>query len=252
MDKPADGIFDPRASIEKEPDGSWRVSGHDNGKYQVRMNVYTPKGEEEWKNVEITGYAKVVRTVGHAPHESDIDNVLQWYGRSGTEHSDSNPCEGTSIKGRIHLDGQVGWKKEIWHAGGYTSERGVEKATDLLVSNQNSEGRYYNGTWFGFKVIIYNIDSDSAVKMELYVDEHATNSWRKVSELVDDGGWYADAKKFGKADCGRSRDEVLTEAAPVVAFRSDDIVWDFKDLSVREIELPVQDSSILQSSFFSQ
>jgi len=73
-----------------------------------------------------------------------------------------------------------------------------------------------------------------------------------VSELVDDGGWYADAKKFGKADCGRSRDEVLTEAAPVVAFRSDDIVWDFKDLSVREIELPVQDSSILQSSFFSQ
>src|ERR687888_332878 len=65
MDKPADGVFDPRTSIEKEPDGSWRVSGHDNGKYQVRMNVYTPKDEEEWKNVEITGYAKVVRTVGH-------------------------------------------------------------------------------------------------------------------------------------------------------------------------------------------
>jgi len=252
MDKPADGVFDPRASIEKEPDGSWRVSGHDNGKYQVRMNVYTPKGEEEWKNVEITGYAKVVRTVGHEPHESDINNVLQWYGRSGTEHSDSNPCEGTSIKGRIHLDGSVGWKKEIWHTGGYTSERGIEKATDPLVSNHTSEGRYYNGTWFGFKVIIYNIDNNSAVKMELYIDEHATNNWRKVSDLVDDGGWYADAKKFGKADCGRSRDEILTEAAPVVAFRSDDIVWDFKDLSVREIEPPVQDSSILQFTVFAQ
>jgi hypothetical protein len=75
----------------------------------------------------------------------------------------------------------------------------------------------------------------------------------KVSELVDDGGWHADSDKFGKEDCGGERDRVLTEAGPVVAFRSDDIVWDFKDLSVREIEPPVQDSSILQYySFFGQ
>jgi hypothetical protein len=31
------------------------VSREDNGKNQVRMNVYTPEGEEEWQNVKIIG-----------------------------------------------------------------------------------------------------------------------------------------------------------------------------------------------------
>lgn len=252
MDDPEDGIFDPRTTIERQQDGSWRVSGHDNGKYQVRMNVYTPEGSEEWNNVEITGYAKVFRTVGHSTSaDSDIENVLQWYARSGEEHSDSNPCEGTSVKGRLHLDGTVGWKKEIWHTGGYTDERGSSKAVDPIVDERNNKGRYYGGTWFGFKVVIYNVENDSAVRMEAYIDEHATNEWKKVSELVDDGAWYADSK-FGKVDCDRPRDHVLTEAGPVVAFRSDDIVWDFKNLSVREIEPPTQDSSILQFAIFPQ
>ena len=44
IDEPKDGIFDPRTAIEKQEDGSWRVSGYDNGKYQVRMTVYTRKG----------------------------------------------------------------------------------------------------------------------------------------------------------------------------------------------------------------
>lgn len=254
MENPKDGIFDPRTAIERQRDGSWRVSGEDNGKYQVRMNVYSPKPEQEWKNVEITGYAKVVRTLGHSPNDnSDLDNVLQWYGRSGEKHSDSNPCDGTSIKGRLHLDGRVGWKKEIWHSGGYTDERGTNRATEPLVMNYNSEGGYYyEGKWIGFKVVIYNIQNDTAVKMEAYIDEDATNEWKKVSELVDDGGWYADSKKFTQKDCNKERDHVLTEARPIVAFRSDKIEWDFKDLSVREIEPPVDVSSIPQFSFFGQ
>jgi hypothetical protein len=98
--------------------------------------------------------------------------------------------------------------------------------------------------------VIYNIENDSAVKMESYIDEHAANERKKVNEPVDDGGWYADSKKFGKVDCDRARDQVLTEAGQVVAFRSDDIVWDFKDLSVKEIEPPTQDSSVLQFANF--
>jgi hypothetical protein len=38
----------------------------------------------------------------------------------------------------------------------------------------------------------------------------------------------------------------MTKAGPVVAFRSDNIIWDFKNLTLREIEAPTQDSSILQ------
>jgi hypothetical protein len=94
---------------------------------------HTPKGSEEWKNVEITGYAKVVRTAQNlSDADSDLENFMQWYARSERkEHSDSNPCEGTLIKGRLHPDGTVGWKKEIWHAGGYTDQDGSDKVVQL-------------------------------------------------------------------------------------------------------------------------
>ncbi len=244
MDDPKDGTFDPRAKIARQEDGSWRISGQDNGKDQVRMNVYTPEGAEEWKNVEITAYARIVETLGHESYaDSDLDNILQWYARSGEHHSESKPCDGTSIKGRLHLDGTVGWKKELWHTGGYTEESGISKASGKpLVERHDEKGRYYEGRWFGFKVVIYNADNGGAVRMEAYIDEHADNSWRKVSELVDDGGWSAaSAKEFEKADCDKARDHVLTESGPVVAFRSDKIVWDFKNLSVREIEPAAQE-----------
>ena len=79
---------------------------------QVRMAVGTPHGEEQWKNVEITGYARVISA------DSDSDD-LDWYARGGTHNSDV-PCEGTALKGTISVDGEVSWLKEIWHTGGYT------------------------------------------------------------------------------------------------------------------------------------
>ena len=64
MDDPtSDGIFDPRSQITKQADGSWQVEGRQtNSKFgnEVRMDVYTPQGQEPWKNVEMTGYAKVI------------------------------------------------------------------------------------------------------------------------------------------------------------------------------------------------
>jgi hypothetical protein len=64
MDNPtSDKIFDPQSTIAKQPDGSWQIEGRQtNSKFgnEVRMNVNTPKGQEPWKNVEMTGSAKVI------------------------------------------------------------------------------------------------------------------------------------------------------------------------------------------------
>ena len=35
---------------------------------------------------------------------------------------------------------------------------------------------------------MYNIDNDSAVRLETYLDDNATNHWRKVVDVVDNGG----------------------------------------------------------------
>ncbi len=141
----------------------------------------------------------------------------------------SVPCEGTSLKGDIRVNGEVFWQKEIWHTGGYTDERAKAKVTDSIL-----------GRWIGWKVVIYNINNDKAVKMESYLDDKNNNNWKKVTELIDKDGWYADTsdKVFYSANCGRPKDYIITNSGPIVTFRSDNMIWDFIDLSVREIQPP--------------
>lgn len=221
--------------ITRETDGSWRVSGP-----AVRLNVGTPSNAEVWKNIEITGYAKVIDSVSSSAandsraddsdngegEEKDFASDLEWRARGG-RHNHENPCDGTAYTGTIDIDGNVRWKKEIWHTGGYTDERAVEKVTDSIL-----------GRWIGWKVVMYNINSNStAVKLESYLDDKNNNEWRKVTDLVDDGGWYADSsdQEFYSADCGRPKDYIITNGGPIVTFRSDNTIWNFKNLSVREI-----------------
>jgi hypothetical protein len=223
------------APINKEKDGSWQIINP-----KVRMNVETPTGMQPWKNVEITGYAKVI-SVKSSKNNSDnnkssssnqdysqtLDDIA-WYARSG-RHNSETPCEGTALIGGIHTDGSVGWKKSIWFTGGYTDERALNHAAKPLL-----------GRWIGWKVVIYNIDNDTAVKMESYLDDENNNQWKKVTGFVDNGGWYAntDDVTFFSAGCGKPKDYVITNPGDFVTFRTDNIIWDFKNLSVREIRSP--------------
>jgi hypothetical protein len=213
-----DGIFSitDNYNITKQTDGSWRIDVP-----MVRMNVITPSGAEPWKNIEITGYAKVVSMSS----PNNTTTALDWSARGGRQNA-GVPCEGTALHGGLHVDGSVGWKKEIWQHGGYTDERAKAKVTDSIL-----------GRWIGWKVVMYNINNDTAVKMESYLDYKNTNYWVKVTDLVDDGGWYADTPDniFYSANCGKAKDYIIINGGPIVTFRSDYLVWDFKKLSVREI-----------------
>ena len=221
----SDGIFNPGSPINKQLDGSWEINGiyRPGNKYedQVRMVVGTPNGQGQWKNVEITGYAKVLSA------DSDKDH-LDWYARGGIHNSDV-PCEGSALKGTLSVDGDASWLKEIWHTGGYTKPRNTHQVTDSILDR-----------WIGWKVIMYNINDNKAVKMESYLDNNDNNRWKKVSEIIDDGGWFARSSDdvFYSAGCGRPKDYIMTNSGPLVTFRSDNMDWDFADLSVREIAPP--------------
>jgi hypothetical protein len=209
--------------IRQTDDGSWRITNP-----QVRMRVTTPPSSTQWKNVEITGYVKVNATnitMSHH-HQKDIPNDIAWLARGGA-HTDNAPCSGTALIGGIYDDGAAGWKKEIWFTGGYTKELAQAKPTDSIV-----------GRWIGWKVVMYNINNDTAVRMESYLDDKNSNHWMRVTNLTDSGGWYADTsdKKFYSANCGKPKDYVVTNSGPMVMFRADNMILDFKNLSVREIE----------------
>jgi hypothetical protein len=212
-----------RITKQTNDDDSWR-----NSDPKVRMRVTTPLDSAQWKNVEITGYVKVNSTNITSTHhyQKDIPNHIAWLARSG-RHNDDVPCDGTDLSGGIRDDGSVGWKKEIWFTGGYTKELAQAKPTDSIV-----------GRWIGWKVVMYNIANDTAVRMQSYLDDNNNNHWVKVTDIIDDGGWYADASdnEFYSADCGKPKDYIITDSGPVVMFRADNVILDFKNLSVREIE----------------
>lgn len=211
-------------SLKKQPDNSWRVGGS-----EVKLNVNS-SGKELWRNVEITGYLKVVGFLSFnetiVTEDFDRDYDISWIARSG-KHSNSIPCDGTALIGSININGFVSWKKEIWHTGGYTGDRAKQKIADSIFNR-----------WVGWKTIVYNTENNSAVKMESYIDNKNSGYWIKVSEIIDNGGWNAKNSNqiFYTANCGKKIDHIITESKPYVTFRTDNVIWDFKNLSIREID----------------
>jgi hypothetical protein len=210
--------FNP--NLTRQEDGSWRISVP-----VVRMNVKTIEGETNWRNVEMTGYAKIVSVIENSSNKV-IENDLTWYARGG-KHNPEIPCEATAYMGGLYDNGKVGWKKELWFVGGYTDERQSNKITNSLTDR-----------WIGWKVVIYNINNNSEVKLESYLDNTNSDYWVKVTDLVDDGGWYAKMpdSNFYSAQCPKDKDSIITTPGSTATFRSDNLIWDFKNLSIREID----------------
>jgi hypothetical protein len=227
-DPRSDGIFfiTSDRNITRQEDGSWRVNNTN-----VRLNVDTLPNMVPWRDVEITGYAKIVGKVpidGNSRVVTD-DFDLNWLARGG-RHSTEHPCEGSAFIAILDINGTVAWKKEIWFPGGYADERDRSKVLSDPLLNR----------WIGFKAIMYNINNNTNVKLESYIDNRDTNYWVQVTNLTDTGDWYAKSpdNEFNSAGCGRPKNYIISNDGPIVTFRSDNIVWDFKDLSVREIQAP--------------
>src|SRR5215204_7098846 len=94
--------------------------------------------------------------------------------RPSKKDEKQDPCDGTALIGTIDIDGNVRWKKEIWHTGGYTDARAADNVTDSILDR-----------WIGWKVVMYNIYNDTAVKMESYLDDKNNNNWTKVTDVID-------------------------------------------------------------------
>jgi hypothetical protein len=231
-------MYDPRSDPDfrnlgnidfaKNSDGSWRVSAD-----QIRMEAWSPDNEK-WLNVEITEYAKI---------ESGSNELLQMYSRGG-HHTNRDQCLGSAYKARLYGDGTAAWNKEVTHPA-YAGNHGTVQATNNALEDR----------WIGFKAVIYNFveNGNTYVRLESYIDDDVTdsdgnlvvrNNWKLASVAEDRGGWATNDIDFNSS-CGRDRDEILTlpggtSTQNIAGFRSDDITWSFKYLSVREIDPSAQ------------
>ncbi|HXT83134.1 MAG TPA: carbohydrate-binding protein [Verrucomicrobiae bacterium] len=254
---------DPRTfknpPMTQNADGSWKIYFNNNGNQQqiipvqssgnccqdeVRYSVLTTSGyntskitineqklekrgymqsHNDWKNVEMTGYAKLISTTGS--NFASTNGGWTWEARGARHVGDIPPdvCYGTSYNAHILWGtGDVRWEKEQWHA-------------HIISTNYQSSPATSLGKFIGFKAIMYNIklqDGKTGVNLEIWVDPNNDNVWNKVYQLVDSGGW-GDAGQ----ECGGKPDQIITWGGPLAIFRWDEATdVDIKDFSVREIQ----------------
>jgi hypothetical protein len=214
-------------NIVKNEDGSYNIGE------RSRMSVYSKDGigyqegtmetynftelshigywykPTDWKNVEITG--EYLYKKGEGPG-------ITHYAQSEDHSTINNGCGGSSYKLKIHFDGTSSISKEQSHPKPWT-----------ISLNKNPLGKL-DKDWFRFKGIMYNLP-DGTVKLENWLDPFLNNSWIKIAEYQDKGGWGEDGNK-----CQGKDDHIITWGSPIVTFRWDDALVDFRNLSVREIQ----------------
>jgi hypothetical protein len=165
----------------------------------------------DWKNVEITG--EYLYKGGEGPG-------ITHYSRSVDHSLLHNGCGGSSYKHKIYFDGTSNLNKELVHAKPWKKPKILHSFGEL------------KDTWFRFKSVMYNLQ-DGTIKLENWLDPYLNNTWFKIGEDRDSGGWGKDGEK-----CQGKDDHIITWGSPTATFRWDDVLIDFRNLSVREIQPP--------------
>jgi hypothetical protein len=177
-------------------------------RHGVRIHADSPEGE--WKNVEMTGYFKL----------QDGNDQFTLIARQGPTYNDDGGCGAYGYYGLLDANGDAYFKKKLFHHGGYSDRTAVE---ENVVDDLDDR-------WVGIKLVAYDLDDDE-VKLELWVDDgDEDNNWKKATEYVDDGDWETHG-----SDCDRDEDDIIEDGTRG-GFRVDDSEFEFKDLSIREIE----------------
>jgi hypothetical protein len=177
-------------------------------KHGVRIHADSP--DDEWKNVEMTGYFKL----------NEGNDQFTLVARQGPTYNDDGGCGAYGYYGMLSAEGDAFFKKKLFHHGGYTDRTAVE---ENVVDDLGDR-------WVGIKLAAYDLGDDE-VKLELWVDDgDEENNWKKVTEYVDDGDWETNG-----SDCDRDGDETIDEGTRG-GFRVDDSEFEFKKLSIREID----------------
>ena len=258
---------------EKNPDGSWKV-----GKGKTRIDIFTkqssivPQEEmmkqiktwnfsqldkqghwlnpSDWKNIEFTAIFKMVEAKKPNQAISIVTRSIVHDNKREDEIKEypNAYCGGSSYHNNISIDGKLQMKKEQFHADYVVDKRNEKIDLGNLINKK-----------IGFKAIVYNLDNNSKVKLESYVDtkNEGKGPYVKVHEKIDDGKWglnsteakvegnATEAKVEGNAteakmdECGaKTKAAIISWGSPKIIFKTNNLNLDIYDIEVREIIPP--------------
>ncbi|OUR88145.1 hypothetical protein A9Q81_24600 [Gammaproteobacteria bacterium 42_54_T18] len=182
--------------------------------------------EQFFKNVEATVYYQRIGNDGAA------NGGLVIGLRSGPNgHSIyGDYCDATTYYARLRHDGYADFYKELKHNEGKAEQQIKLYTSGVLPSQQ----------WLGMKFIAYNINNDSQVKLELYIDNTSDGDvsnggeWTLVAEMIDEGDWRV---AEDVSSCTYSDNHIITTGGGAVIIRNSGVdSAEYKYFSVREID----------------
>jgi len=210
---------------------SSKYNGHkldtgDHDRYEERGHMFS---ENDWKNCEFTVYVKP-KLIASETTKKNNDITLGLRTGMHDKGERFKGCEGFSYKVRINgKKKKCQFRKEQWHPSGYTNQ---PKTWGPSIGNIIDR-------WIGMKLIVYNVDNDKNVKMELWLDNENSNTFEKKLEYKDEGGWKnRDANEQSGERCHGKEDQIGTWGGPWALLRWDGPQIKFKNVSVRELKVP--------------
>jgi hypothetical protein len=195
----------------------------------LRKRGFMSGSISDWKNVEITMYWRVQRTVG----DPNAYKAMGFSARGGPHHSEGglfgiSPCWGTALYVALNIKGEPIVAKELGHG----PVAGIRIGSVFGGNIMNK--------WVGMKGVFYN-KANGNPYIELWLDRQANNNWELVLSYEDTGRWFVvdNNGNFVNNDCGGVRGEAITWGGPGVIFKLDRITLvEMKWASVREILPP--------------
>jgi len=187
--------------------------------------------DQFFKNVEGTVYYKRTGTDGANWGGLIMGLRSGPLGHSSTNYdAAANPCDANTYYARFRHDGTWDFEKELKHGTGGSQSSGTQPLfPGGLPADQ----------WIGMKYLAYNINNDTQVKLELWIDDTSDGDttdggeWRLVGELIDDGNWNT-----GNVEgCSYTDDKIITEGGGIAFIRNTDAAKaEYKNFSIREID----------------
>jgi hypothetical protein len=236
---PTDWTEDHSASTDGFKIDGKGVMNMNGGGPRFHINsLRTTKGKSQFFiNTEFTGYYRRIGS-GGADYGGMVVGVRS--GPLGHASSGGNDCDATTYYARFRHDGNWDFEKELKHsASEYRSTAGIHTHEKLWNGKPLPENR-----WIGMKYLVYNIENDTKVKLELYIDSISSGTitnggaWKKVGEVVDNGDWPSESSPI--SGCSYSNQAtIITEGHGTILLRTDGAGADYKMVSIREIETTV-------------
>jgi hypothetical protein len=166
-------------------------------------------------------------------------------GPLGHASSGGNDCDATTYYGRFRNDGKWDIEKELKHPGStYWSGSGYGTQDPLWHGGLLPQNR-----WIGMKYLVYNIDNDAHVKLELYIDTLSNGNpvgggqWQKVGSVTDSGNWNSG----DVSGCGYAQNTIINPGHGTFLLRTDNDTAVYKMVSLREIDLSTNPTEIVKS-----